>query len=186
MDPENPFDAINRLEPIAARPMKGPKTEKSFVEVVQELHNWLPSEIIGALQVSKEAGHDVDNMARSLSQIVTTLRGERKSNLAIRRWFSSAQLKMPDGQLIYLSTVVKTAGDLIMISKRLQELGELRREKTEDFGTQKGKRQERVAAALDRVDERAVSLTLRRDSRARDFEQLLKMVADYITVGRGI
>jgi len=184
MDSKNPFDSIKDLEPFKARPRKKPAKVPSYIEVVGSVATWLPPEIVGALSASQEVGHDVTITARSLSQIVALLRGENKSRAATRSWFSNARLERPEGQSVYLSSVLKNAKEILTISGRIRELGELRRESIAELKSATGKRGERAGAALDRVDHRIAALIQRRDSRVRDFEQLLKMVADYLSVGR--
>lgn len=184
MNDKNPFESILELQPIKADLKKKTVSDVSYSDIVEAASDWLPSEIIQAFKNLQSAEYKTTDMAQSLSIILALLRGELRTKAAIKRWFSTGQVEFSHGQTAYLSTIGRLARDILRISNKLDELSELKKEKEAAYQESSGKKAERAGDAIDRVEKSIASFEEKREKAASEFDQLLKIIADYLGVGR--
>ena len=181
---DNPFKSILALEPIEADLAPRVVSDVSYSDIVSEASGWLPSEIVDAFSILESDDFDTSDMAKNLSVILALLRGELKTRQSIRRWFATGQIEISQGQTVYLSRVSRLARDVVKFSTKIVETNKLKREKSAEFRGTSGKRQEKVGATVDRLEDSISRLETKRINSANEFDQLIGLVADYMGVGR--
>jgi hypothetical protein len=183
MSHESPFLSILQLDPILADLPRKSESDVSDADTVIGASDWFPSEIVQAFRVLQESTYDISGLARSLSVVLALLRGELRTKVARDRWFMTGQIETMEGQTVHMATIGKLAREIVRTSDRLLDKRRLREEKAAQFRENSGKQQIQIGAALDRLEEAITSLEARRLRAATRFDQLLRVVADYLNVG---
>lgn len=183
MGDRNPFISIMELEPLNADLAPKAASDVSYSDIVNDSSGWLPTELLDAFSILESAGFDIAAIARNLSVILALLRGELKSRPAIQRWFSTGQVEVSQGQIVYLSSIGRLAREIRRISTKIADTNVLKEEKIAEFREASGKRQEKAGATLDRLEVSTKDLEARRRKATLEFEELINLVADYLGVG---
>lgn len=183
MTKTNPFESILELKPLDADLAPKVASDLSYSDIIKASSGWLPDEILDAYSILETAGFDIANLARNLSVILALLRGELRTRAAIQRWFSTGQVEISQGQIVYLSSIGRLAREIQRISKKIAKANALKAEKTAEFRESSGKKQEKAGAALDRIEESTRNREAKRRKSALKLEQLINLVVDYLGLG---